>query len=332
MCKAFVKLNRPWGDQSGGARKWAIRDGCQNSFQIGSPTWSLPTRFTSSSVLKAKQKTQARTVSKSKQLALGHGESPERELSPFDESNGPSNGAPWDPSKDPHPWRNEPAYQAHLVRQAELEAQKHDAKEEPVTPRSQQTQVLPFHSSGSGSAYSVSPHSPFSYNNHVYMQQGFYHPAYSSPAAPYAPHSDYADYGYLSTSVGNTQRLGGPASSGFVSANSMMSANPFLNGCGVGQARHIAVSEPDPYAAYSNSPPVASVDQCGESTYVGNPTTSANGSIGYWNPATSVPTYGYAGYGRADVAPGLNTTDHEPKDEDSSLSDAPSPDLKVEPL
>ncbi|WRT69258.1 uncharacterized protein IL334_006242 [Kwoniella shivajii] len=35
MCKAFVKLPRPFGDQSGGARKWAIRAGCEGWFAGG---------------------------------------------------------------------------------------------------------------------------------------------------------------------------------------------------------------------------------------------------------------------------------------------------------
>lgn len=35
MCKAFVKLPRPFGDQSGGARKWAIRAGCETWFSNG---------------------------------------------------------------------------------------------------------------------------------------------------------------------------------------------------------------------------------------------------------------------------------------------------------
>lgn len=35
MCKAFIKLPRPFGDQSGGARKWTIRPGCESWFAGG---------------------------------------------------------------------------------------------------------------------------------------------------------------------------------------------------------------------------------------------------------------------------------------------------------
>lgn len=184
MCKAFVKLNRPWGDQTGGARKWAIRDGCQNSFQMGSPTWTPPARFsqTGQQQQSAKMKSKARAIGKSKQLALGRGEdTPDRESSPFDETAGPSTGNPWDPERDPHPWLHEPAYQAHLARREAERAQA--PRDEPHTPPAPQHYAP---STLSGSSYSLSPTSPYSYSHHEYMSNGGWHPAYSPEPHPHA--------------------------------------------------------------------------------------------------------------------------------------------------
>lgn len=211
MCKAFVKLNRPWGDQSGGARKWAIRDGCQNSFQMGSPTWTPPARFSQAAPQHThKLKAKSRAVGKSKQLALGRGEdSPDREPSPFDDANGPSTGSAWDPERDPHPWHNEPQYQVHLAkRKAELAAAPHPQPEEQHAPHTPPApQYYPGPSGSSGSSYSLSPVSPYSYSHQQYMSSGGWHPAYS-------PEPYHAPYHEPAPGTADPSRIGGNGGAG----------------------------------------------------------------------------------------------------------------------
>ncbi|KAK4689378.1 hypothetical protein P7C73_g743, partial [Tremellales sp. Uapishka_1] len=70
MCKAFVKLPRPFGDQSGGARKWAIRAGCETWFHSGGyhpPGSNAPAKGGKNGGALGKAKATAR----SKNLALG---------------------------------------------------------------------------------------------------------------------------------------------------------------------------------------------------------------------------------------------------------------------
>ena len=77
MCKAFVKLPRPFGDQSGGARKWAIRSGCETWFQGGG---YHPPGSNAAANLKHKSTSppigngnggKAKSTARSKQLAIG---------------------------------------------------------------------------------------------------------------------------------------------------------------------------------------------------------------------------------------------------------------------
>lgn len=75
MCKAFVKLPRPFGDQSGGARKWAIRSGCETWFQGGG---YHPPGSNAAANLKHKSTSpplgnngKAKQTARSKQLAIG---------------------------------------------------------------------------------------------------------------------------------------------------------------------------------------------------------------------------------------------------------------------
>lgn len=122
MCKAFVKLPRPFGDQSGGARKWAIRAGCETWFQGGGyhPPGSNaaanmkkasppPTSSHSNNNGKAKQ------TARSKQLAIGTSTSSSSSHSPKPLSNkiktepyipslggGPSVGPAYDGSGKPY--------------------------------------------------------------------------------------------------------------------------------------------------------------------------------------------------------------------------------------
>ncbi|GMK57110.1 hypothetical protein CspeluHIS016_0309500 [Cutaneotrichosporon spelunceum] len=97
MCKAFVKIPRPFGDQSGGARKWAIRSGCQTWFRDGDyhPPVSPP-----SAIHNKHKGGKKRSTGNSKQLALG-----QDPMSPnLSSTNGPSDGPPWDPVRSPLPW------------------------------------------------------------------------------------------------------------------------------------------------------------------------------------------------------------------------------------
>ncbi|RXK35827.1 hypothetical protein M231_06921 [Tremella mesenterica] len=109
MCKAFVKLPRPFGDQSGGARKWAIRAGCESWFSNGSynpPGYHAPTKKPSAS-----GKTKSTSSSRSKQLAIGTS-SPHRD-SPFLSPNaGPSVGPAYDGTSRPYYPYPQPTYSA----------------------------------------------------------------------------------------------------------------------------------------------------------------------------------------------------------------------------
>ncbi|WWD21188.1 hypothetical protein CI109_105672 [Kwoniella shandongensis] len=69
MCKAFVKLPRPFGDQSGGARKWAIRAGCETWFAGGG--YHPPTVHLASSVGVKPKSGKAKATARAKQLAIG---------------------------------------------------------------------------------------------------------------------------------------------------------------------------------------------------------------------------------------------------------------------
>ncbi|WOO83723.1 Forkhead box protein D4 [Vanrija pseudolonga] len=99
MCKAFVKLPRPFGDQSGGARKWAIRQGCQS--------WFSPSGFHPPSQMN--MSTKQRGGGKIKTVSKGGGGGKERRgSSPISYSGnvaGPSSGSPWDPAREPHPYQ-----------------------------------------------------------------------------------------------------------------------------------------------------------------------------------------------------------------------------------
>ena len=111
MCKAFVKLPRPFGDQSGGARKWAIRAGSESWFSNGvyhPPGHSV----TPQPKIKAGK---AKATARAKQLAIGTGpSSPEiskNDLVPY--SAGPSSGPAFDGSIHPGAYP-QPSYPNYL--------------------------------------------------------------------------------------------------------------------------------------------------------------------------------------------------------------------------
>jgi len=95
MCKAFVKLPRPFGDQSGGARKWAIRAGCETWFSGGGyhPPGSLPVPQ-----VQGRKAGKAKSTARSKQLAIGTEDFP-KSVTPY--SAGPSSGPAFDGSTRP---------------------------------------------------------------------------------------------------------------------------------------------------------------------------------------------------------------------------------------
>ena len=96
MCKAFVKLPRPFGDQSGGARKWAIRAGSESWFSNG--VYHPPGHSVTAQPKVKPGK--AKTAARAKQLAIGTGSSSpvvsKTEFAPF--SAGPSSGPAFDGS------------------------------------------------------------------------------------------------------------------------------------------------------------------------------------------------------------------------------------------
>ena len=107
MCKAFVKLPRPFGDQSGGARKWAIRAGCESWFSGGG--YHPPGANSAPTSTKGKAG-KAKTTARSKHLAIGTdlpigGTTPTStgDKKPFASySSGPSSGPAFDgSSRDP---------------------------------------------------------------------------------------------------------------------------------------------------------------------------------------------------------------------------------------
>lgn len=106
MCKAFVKLPRPFGDQSGGARKWAIRAGCEAWFTGGGyhPPSSSPVS-SASSVARGKSSGKAKATARSKQLAIGTTSPPSIDKKMiYDDavwSPGPSSGPAFDGSGRP---------------------------------------------------------------------------------------------------------------------------------------------------------------------------------------------------------------------------------------
>lgn len=117
MCKAFVKMPRPYGDQSGGARKWAVRAGCETWFHSGGYHPPAASQFSPPSSKKTIGG-KAKATARAKQLAVGTG-SPEmpplggRRLSyePFSPSSGhggPSIGPAFDGSSRPA-WLQAPA-------------------------------------------------------------------------------------------------------------------------------------------------------------------------------------------------------------------------------
>ena len=128
MCKAFVKLPRPFGDQSGGARKWAIRAGCETWFTGGGyhpPGGSAsppPPPVVSHSSHKSKSSQgKAKSTAKSKQLVVGtngsHGtpeRKPHKSQTSLDGpwSAGPSSGPAYDGTSRPlMPYQQPQAYQ-----------------------------------------------------------------------------------------------------------------------------------------------------------------------------------------------------------------------------
>lgn len=117
MCKAFVKLPRPFGDQSGGARKWAIRAGCETWFAGGG--YHPPGSNAAASMKKASSPPsassgKAKQTARSKQLAIGTSSSHSPKMSsasskvksepylPASMGGGPSVGPAFDGTSKPY--------------------------------------------------------------------------------------------------------------------------------------------------------------------------------------------------------------------------------------
>ncbi|OXG39998.1 hypothetical protein C359_03918 [Cryptococcus neoformans Bt120] len=98
MCKAFVKLPRPFGDQTGGARKWGIRAGCEGWFAGGG--YHPPSNAVTTN--KPSKSRKAKSTARTKQLAVGT--NGDKKLPPGfpspASSDGPSSGPAYDGSSD----------------------------------------------------------------------------------------------------------------------------------------------------------------------------------------------------------------------------------------
>lgn len=96
MCKAFVKLPRPFGDQTGGARKWGIRAGCEGWFAGGG--YHPPSNAVTTN--KPSKSRKAKSTARTKQLAVGT--NGDKKLPPGfpspASSDGPSSGPAYDGS------------------------------------------------------------------------------------------------------------------------------------------------------------------------------------------------------------------------------------------
>ncbi|OCF40582.1 hypothetical protein I317_05592 [Kwoniella heveanensis CBS 569] len=103
MCKAFVKLPRPFGDQSGGARKWAIRAGCEGWFAGGG--YHPPTSSATTTTKTSKNGGKAKVTARSKQLIIGTNEDKKGRDVFFPNSGssgeGPSSGPAYDGTSRP---------------------------------------------------------------------------------------------------------------------------------------------------------------------------------------------------------------------------------------
>ncbi|KLT39549.1 hypothetical protein CC85DRAFT_323400 [Cutaneotrichosporon oleaginosum] len=148
MCKAFVKIPRPFGDQSGGARKWAIRAGCQTWFRDGDyhPPISPP-----STTHNKNRGGKKRSTGNSKQLAIGHDA-----LSPnLSSVNGPSDGPPWDPVRHPLPWLAR-FRASRLGPQQQVQEQQLIPRAQPAPPQTNYG-LIPSQYAQQPSAYAMTP-------------------------------------------------------------------------------------------------------------------------------------------------------------------------------
>ncbi|ODN97325.1 hypothetical protein L198_03888 [Cryptococcus wingfieldii CBS 7118] len=97
MCKAFVKLPRPYGCQSASARKWGIRAGCESWFAGGG--YHPPNHAATTN--KSAKGGKAKSTARSKQLAIGTNGDLKKLPPGFpspDSSDGPSSGPAYDGS------------------------------------------------------------------------------------------------------------------------------------------------------------------------------------------------------------------------------------------
>lgn len=194
MCKAFVKLPRPFGDQSGGARKWAFRDGCQTWWRDG--VFHAPAAPANSHANKPKGG-KSRATGRSKELAIGSTTDLAYDaLSPgLNTAHGPSTGPAWDPVRNPLPW----LHRSQAAQQGQVQQQSH-SQEQQLVPRIQpqlqgggMQHGLVAQQYGQSQGYSNMPPA-YAYQQHSYgggggggggawASSGYQHPGqhYSSP-------------------------------------------------------------------------------------------------------------------------------------------------------
>lgn len=194
MCKAFVKLPRPFGDQSGGARKWGIRAGCETQFQGGG--------YKPSSARSVKQSAspppggKAKATARAKQLAIGtnpyHSQSPKMSHKvksepyvPYAAGNGPSVGPAYDgSSRGPYPSPYAPYYQPQAGATGYPPPGYHYL---PMHPHAHPMQGWPHHQQQPQYPHHQEPGSPDQSNDSPLMTPagpGQYGPPYQSHAYP----------------------------------------------------------------------------------------------------------------------------------------------------
>lgn len=209
MCKAFVKLPRPFGDQSGGARKWAIRAGCETYFQGGG--YHPPGSNAAANMKKAGSPPangKAKQTARSKQLAIGTSSSHSPKISankiktdPYIPSlgGGPSVGPAYDgsgkPYYPPYGHTSVPQYTNHYGGQPGSQGGYYAYQPIPYGHGyAQQPQWAPY------GASAPAPGSPASQNEHSPQvsatgYHGYPYPSpYSQPGVPPHPYVTQGEY------------------------------------------------------------------------------------------------------------------------------------------
>ncbi|WVQ81348.1 hypothetical protein IAT38_003471 [Cryptococcus sp. DSM 104549] len=177
MCKAFVKLPRPFGDQSGGARKWAIRAGCETWFSGGG---YHPPATPPATAGKTKAGGKAKSTARSKQLVIGTS-ADDKKIPPSFPSAGSSGGPSSGPAYNGSNGRSVLPYSTQSQAQA-AQAAAQAPYSGYASPPQQHNHLPP--------GYHYVPVTPA--QGHPQPQQPIYVPVWGPYAAPNPPNSGYS--------------------------------------------------------------------------------------------------------------------------------------------